>query len=116
MRGQFRHKLTKRDLLDGNKDLIDYCARLLLSESASHMAVSGDTNEIVVSTSRLDRIDIYLDKRPLSAPIDVSPNVGTHRIQLPTVWSELDVRGYRGESLLQRRRFHAQDLWIHCLS
>ncbi|MGI9449846.1 MAG: S41 family peptidase, partial [Geminicoccaceae bacterium] len=110
VRGQFRHKLTRRDLLDGNKDLIEYCARLLLSESASHMAVSGDTSEVVVRTGRLDRIDVYLDKRPLRASIDVSLDAGAHRIELPPAWSELDVRGYRGESLLQRRRIHAQDL------
>ncbi len=102
--GHLRYELTREDLTGGNRDLIEFCGRLLASERSTDLQVErvGDAG-LKVSAERLDRIDVYVDGRPVgsSAPDELPP-----AIELGESWSAAEVRGFVGQSLRQRRLIH----------
>lgn len=82
------HQMTRRDLLEGNVDLLDAAGALLATMPVRRLDVStsftGTTLSVTLDVEGLDRVDLYLDDRPISsedlagAPItidivDVSP-------------------------------------------
>ena len=69
------HQLTRRDLLDGNKDLIEFGGQIL--SALPVRTLEGDLTttgsgaaQLTVTTAGLVRVDVYLDDRPIGA-IDV---------------------------------------------
>ncbi len=98
--GHRPYAMTKRDLLEGNVDLLSMCAQLIDAEPATSMTVSADGLRITVESERLDRIDVYLDDRPFtSADTD-----GAASFQLLRMPESVRVEGYRGDLLEQTRR------------
>lgn len=65
------HQLTRRDLLEGNVDLLDAAGALLAAMPNRRLDVStsltGTTLTVVLDTAGLDRVDLYLDDRPISS-------------------------------------------------
>ncbi|QYC42457.1 Peptidase family S41 [Nonomuraea coxensis DSM 45129] len=61
-----RHRMTRRDVLGGNADLLEHAGRLLAALPARRLEVriadSGD--ELTLRTHLLDRADVYVDGRP----------------------------------------------------
>jgi hypothetical protein len=104
VRGQFRHPLTRRDLTEGNEDLIAFCGRLLAGEEATDLEVRPEPGGIAVETLNLDRIEVYADDRPLGPPIAVD-RAGRSRLHVAAAdWSQLEVRGFTGALRRQLRR------------
>ncbi|KUJ68186.1 peptidase S41 [Streptomyces albus subsp. albus] len=70
------HRTTRRDLLDGNADLLDRAGRMLASMRSHSIDITQllpDEGSLRLSmrASRVDRLDIYVDSRP-RASVDVA--------------------------------------------
>jgi hypothetical protein len=98
--GHLRYDLTHEDLTNHNADLMAFCGRLLASEPVTGLEVQQRRpQELRVTPMGLDRVDVYVDDHPLTSlkvegPIDV---------ELPSGWFAIDVAGYVGGTLRQRR-------------
>ncbi|WP_020385865.1 S41 family peptidase [Kribbella catacumbae] len=103
------HQLTRADLLEGNVDLLDAAGALLAAMPNRRLDVStslaGTTLTVELDVEGLDRVDLYVDDRPISsedltgAPLsiaitDVAPG------QL------LRADGYATGTLVASRRLH----------
>jgi hypothetical protein len=70
------HRMTRRDLLEGNIDLLDHAGRLLkgLAPHAVSLAEAMPADgalHLKVMVKNVDRVDVYLDQRP-RASIDMT--------------------------------------------
>ena len=75
------HPLTRDDLLEDNKDLLDAAGGLLAALPVRRLEVetsisNGNVN-VQLATDGLDRVDVYLDGRPTGS-IDVTGGSATH--------------------------------------
>ncbi|NEA33414.1 S41 family peptidase [Streptomyces sp. SID13031] len=65
------HKMTRRDLLEGNVDLLDAAGAILAAMPNRRLDVStsraGTTLTVGLDVDGLDRVDLYLDDRPISS-------------------------------------------------
>ena len=104
--GHRPYAMTRRDLLEGNADLLELCAGLLDAEPASSMELQRVGPTVTVSTTNINRIDSYADGRPLPS-LDTDGEVA---IALSAIPDELRVEGYRGDLLVQQRRLSGADL------
>lgn len=61
-----RHRLTRRDILAGNQDLLDRAGAFVTALPARRpdVRVAGAADELILRTGLLDRADVYLDGRP----------------------------------------------------
>ncbi|HVQ07875.1 MAG TPA: S41 family peptidase [Allosphingosinicella sp.] len=103
----FEHKTTRRDVLEGNLDLIDKAAALLAAMprftlDATAAKVAGKLR-VNVTTANVQRLDFELDGRPQRSD-DVTD--GSRVIDLPTALAhgKLALRGYRNGELVAARR------------
>jgi C-terminal processing protease CtpA/Prc len=102
--GHLHRPLTKLDLTVRNLDLLEFCGRLLASESITDLQaqVTGDLLEI--ETTNLDRVDVYVDGHPresLQTGSRTGTETVTHMIEDP--WYQVEVVGYTGDVRRQRR-------------
>jgi C-terminal processing protease CtpA/Prc len=62
------HRMTRRDVLEGNADLLDRAGEILANAQARRLLVvadlEDDTLDVDVETAGIDRIDAYVDDRP----------------------------------------------------
>jgi hypothetical protein len=103
--GHIRHHLTRRDLTDGNKDLLAFCGGLLASECFTDLRVHpGDGGRVTIESTHLDRIDVYADGRPTGPPQEAD-RAGTSTLTcvVDEAWSQLEVLGFVGSVRRQRR-------------
>jgi hypothetical protein len=104
VRGHRSYVMTRDDLLAGNQDLMDFCGRLIagcLSTSLQIRQARRGASTIRVTTQGLDRLDVYIDDRPVGSK-DVADGLTT--LKLPQGWSSVELQGFSGELLRQRRR------------
>jgi hypothetical protein len=100
--GHRRYSLTQRDLLESNQDLLDYCGQILAATPATDLTVDTDQTTLTITTKGLTLIDIYVDGHPAGPPITpADPTPIT--MQLPGYEERLEVCGYQGSILRQRR-------------
>ncbi|MEV5553007.1 S41 family peptidase [Nonomuraea wenchangensis] len=61
-----RHRMTRRDVLGGNADLLEHAGRLLAALPARRLEVrvAGSGDELALRAHLLDRADVYVDGRP----------------------------------------------------
>jgi hypothetical protein len=107
------YPMTRRDLLEGNADLVDRAAAILagspvygLSVRVDH--VDGATLTATATTRNLSRLDVYLGGRP-HCSLDVDN--GTTQLTLELPWAPdpqeplaLELRGYAGDELVAASR------------
>ncbi|MGH9270610.1 MAG: S41 family peptidase, partial [Ilumatobacteraceae bacterium] len=113
VRGHQTYAMTKDDLVDNNCDLLSFCAKTLASQPTTALRVTavGDAS-VVVATSGLDRLDVYVDDRPQGwLPIDTTEKSGSAEttVTVPDDWSTIELKGFAGEQLRQRRHVHRSD-------
>jgi len=66
------HNMTRQDLLNRNVDLIQHAGRILARAEAQRLtAEREDSRRVRVEYQNLDRIDAYLDDRPLGTSVNV---------------------------------------------
>jgi hypothetical protein len=99
--GDRRYAMTRDDLLADNRDMLEFCGRLLAAEPATGLEVTATSPRLEVTTRGLNRLDVYVDDRPL-ASVAIANDQAT--VSVPAVWETLTVEGYHGEVLRQRRR------------
>lgn len=101
------HKMTRNDLLAGNVDLLDAAGKLLSEMPARRFAVttslSGTTLTVDLDTEGVDRIDLYLDDRPVTTE-DVGPDQLTLEIENAEAGQLLSAEGYLDDDLVAARR------------
>ncbi|MEV0389698.1 S41 family peptidase [Nonomuraea sp. NPDC050643] len=59
-----RHRMTRKDVLEGNVDLLARAGELLAGGPVRRLDVRVAADEVTLTTALLDRADIYLDGRP----------------------------------------------------
>ncbi len=97
--GQWRYHMTRRDLLEGNIDLLRFCARLIDAQPVTRLDVAIDGQTLEVTSVNLSRIDVYLDQRPLTS-VDTNGRV---TIPFPGDPDVIRIEGYQGDVLAQVR-------------
>lgn len=81
VRPDVRHRLTRADVAGANEDLMAEAARLLAGRPVRRLDVAtqargSDVTELTLTTTGLDRVDVYLDGRPVLTR-DVSDDAPT---------------------------------------
>jgi hypothetical protein len=98
------YAMTRNDLLAGNGDLLLRCVALLRQQplSAMSFAVDKPRRKVSFTTSGLDRIDAFVDGHPAGS-FAVGEG-GTRDVPFVAATKRVEVAGFKGNSLLQRRR------------
>ena len=102
-----RHAVTKDDLLQANKDLINAAGRILEDMPLRRLRVStsraGATLTVQAETAGITRLDSYVDGRPLKT-VDVDDGTHSFEIELPAGAALLDIAGYQDDQLVAARK------------
>jgi C-terminal processing protease CtpA/Prc len=106
------HRLTRRDLLGGNEDLIGTAGAILakmpVRRIKARVATRAGQIRIAVHTANIDRLDIYLDGRP-QLSLDVMDGSTTRTLKTKAAAARmLEFRGFSGGQLTVSRRFNLQ--------
>lgn len=102
--GHLHRPLTKRDLNEGNADLLEFCGRLLASEPITDLKTKIDGNVLEIETTNLDRVDLYVDGHPeRSLKTGSRFGTGTVNHEFEDPWYQVEVVGYAGDVRRQRR-------------
>lgn len=105
VRGDREYAMTRRDLVEdpGNQDLLAFCGKLLAAQRRSSLEVDAPvTDPLVVRSAGLDRLDLFVDDR-FRESRDISDRRTRTRFDVLPGWQTIDVRGYLGGALHQRR-------------
>lgn len=99
----FLHKMTRADLLEGNRDLIDFAGSKLAELPTRHMratVVSDQGGDLTISieTGNLSRVDVYLDNRPVGA-LDVQDGETELTIEDVGAFDTLFLQGFDNNAL-----------------
>ncbi|PZG03292.1 S41 family peptidase [Nonomuraea aridisoli] len=71
-----RHRMTRRDVLEDNADLLARAAELLSARPVRRLDVRVGADDLTLTTRLVDRADVYVDGRP-RASADVTAEVVT---------------------------------------
>jgi hypothetical protein len=103
--GHYKRVLTYNDLMNNNADLLEFCGSLLASERFTDMKTAVEGICLKVWTTGLDRIDIYIEGRPLdSKTVELSGTDQLTEFCVESDWSSIEIVGFAGEIVRQRRR------------
>jgi len=97
-----RHNMTRRDILERNVDLIERAGKILKDGPVQRLVVKYKRpGSLSIGYENLDRIDLYLDDRPLQTSLNVKRSSRLNYRSLPltrkTIGSarELRLQGFR---------------------
>jgi hypothetical protein len=103
------HQMTRNDLLEGNVDLLDAAGALLAAMPNRRLDVStslaGTTLTVELDVEGLDRVDLYLDDRPISSE-DLTGEPISITITDVAPGQLLRADGYDTGNLVASRRVH----------
>lgn len=99
-----QYTMTERDILSGNVDLIEYAAHELSKRPnyTFHIQVD-DQNNLWISVTGIDRIDTWIDGRPLGS----TTAHGDTKISLPAAIrpdAAVETHGFASGNMVARRR------------
>jgi hypothetical protein len=103
------HKMTRRDVLEGNLDLIAHAGEILPSMpryklEATIESSDVDTVRISIETENLDRLDVNVNDRPVQS-IDLKDTQVKISISKSDAESfEIELKGYKKTKLVAARR------------
>jgi C-terminal processing protease CtpA/Prc len=99
-----RHYLTRRDVLERNVDLIEKAAALLSRKPTQLLSAARSGRQVRVRCDNVDRIDAYLDDRPLTSKAvrrnSLVFSLGTDRPKA----RQMRLEGFRGGQLVAATR------------
>ena len=102
VRGHRPYVMTKSDLVGDNADMLAFCGQVLAGRPRTGLQVElGTEGAVTVTTTELDRLDIFVEGRPHGS-MDVADEAVS--LELPTGWDRLQLDGYQADELRQRRR------------
>ncbi|SAL70733.1 Peptidase family S41 [Caballeronia arvi] len=96
------YAMTRRDVLDGNADLIDWCAQLLSGAPYSSLHVALGKSGLTITTAGLDELELYVDGRPAEAARAMGD--GVLKLPRPAAGAMLEVVCRKSGFVAQRRR------------
>jgi hypothetical protein len=103
---QETHRMTRADLLEGNVDLLNRAGELLAALPVRRLdlktSFSGTTLTVAIDAQGIDRVDLYVDDRPISSE-DLSGPVSIDILEV-TPGQLLRADGYDGGKLVASRR------------
>jgi C-terminal processing protease CtpA/Prc len=101
------HKMTRADLLEGNVDLLDAAGALLAAMPVRRLGVTtslaGTTLTAGLDVEGIDRVDLYLDDRPISSE-DLAAGPVSITILDVTAGQLLRADGYSTGTLVASKR------------
>jgi C-terminal processing protease CtpA/Prc len=102
-----RHRMTRRDVLEGNVDLLDRAGSLLAALPVRRLDVEADkgaggTLTVELEVSNLDRADVYVDDRP-RASLDLATETSTISIEDAADAASVRVDGFSDGQLVAAR-------------
>lgn len=103
VRTPLTHPLTRNDILNKNVDLINRAGELLAALPVRAMKLEMNGNAVKVVTSRMDRLDVYLEERP-SFTFDVENGETTFELHGAQAAQTLEIRGFEKGELVARYR------------
>ena len=62
------YDMTRDDIFHGNRDLMEYCGKILASQPRTRLNVSRSRGVLKIETQGLDQLDVYIDGHPGSSP------------------------------------------------
>ncbi|MEM9151005.1 MAG: S41 family peptidase [Cyanobacteria bacterium P01_F01_bin.3] len=102
-----RHALTKEDLLNGNKDLINAAGKILkrmpVRELSASVSRTAKGLSVTAKTAGFTRLDVYVDNRPMQS-MNVSDDTHPFEVELSGQASELKLMGYLDDDCVAVRR------------
>ncbi|MCC6523596.1 MAG: hypothetical protein IT373_13145 [Polyangiaceae bacterium] len=96
------YDMTRDDIFEGNRDLIEHCAGILAAEPGTGLSVRRRGAVATVETRGLDRLDVYVDGRPFTSV--TLRRDGRRSVRLPARAGGVEVVGFGGGVVRQRRR------------
>jgi C-terminal processing protease CtpA/Prc len=107
VRSDFRHQMTRRDVLENNVDLLDAAGALLAGRPVRRLrltpSVAADgTLTLQLSTGGVDRVDVYVDGRPRGSA-DVHDGDATLSFADAGSATTVQVQGFAGGELVAAR-------------
>lgn len=99
--GTTTYAMSREDLVDDNRDLIAWCAQRLATQPRSGLRAHRTARKLTLTTTGLDRVDLYQDQHPWRT---LTVSDGEHQITTSNRSAEIEVIGWRGSDLVQRRR------------
>jgi Subtilase family/Peptidase family S41 len=108
VRPDVRHLMTRRDLEEDNVDLLATCAKALAAQPVRRLGVAGAVDasgvlKLTLTTTGMDRVDIYLDGRPVASP-SVTDDIPTEVTVSPNGARTLRLHGFAGRELVANRQ------------
>jgi peptidase S41-like protein len=101
------HKMTRADLLDGNVDLLNKAGSLLAAMPQRQLSVAtsfgGTTLTVTLEVEGIDRVDLYLDDRPISSEDLTGAPLSIDILEV-TPGQLLRADGYKDGTLVASRR------------
>lgn len=104
--GDLSYAMTRRDLIEDNRDLLAFCGRLLRRLPRTSLTVQrrgGRPARLEVSGTGLDRVRVLIDGRLHRDDGDVGSDV-----RLPADWQQVEIEGFADGELRQRRLLRRQ--------
>jgi len=102
-----RHAITKDDLLQANKDLINAAGQILMDMPVRRLGIStnqaGSTLTVQTTTAGIARLDAYVDGRPMTS-VDIGDGGNSFQLNLPAGAASLELAGYMNKELVAARR------------
>src|SRR5215218_5856492 len=106
VRPDVRHDLTRRDVLEGNLDLLDAAGALLAGQTVRRLrltpSLAGGTLTLQLTTGGIDRVDVYVDGRPRGSS-DVSDGATTLTFAGVGAATTVQVQGFAAGDLVAAR-------------
>jgi hypothetical protein len=96
------YAMSRRDVLDGNADLIAYCGQLLAGAPRTSLQAVLGKSDVTVTTTSLEELEVYVDGRPAEAARAIAD--GTLTIPRPSSGKTLEVACRKAGQVVQRRR------------
>jgi len=97
------YEMTRNDIFRKNRDLIELCGELLASQPRTRLEVSRRGRRLSVRTAGLDQLDLYVNGHTGGTPVALNGR-GSRSIALPAGAREVEVVGFAGGVVRQRRR------------
>ena len=102
-----RHRMTRRDVLEGNLDLLDRAGSLLAALPVRRLDADADLGadgmlRLELDVANVDRADVYVDDRPRTS-VDVSAGHATVKVEGVPGAMSVRVEGFADGTLVASR-------------
>jgi C-terminal processing protease CtpA/Prc len=102
VRGQ-PYAMTRRDIFDRNRDLIEHCGEILAAQPRTRLRVARLGRSLALNSAGLDRLDVYVDGHPAGLSVHLRAREA-RKLRVPRGSKEVEIVGFAEGMVRQRRR------------